>query len=275
LIIDQPADVSNRQQRILICEDDPDVAEILRGIIGRCGHPTDIALSAAQAKALLGKNTYAGMTLDIMLPDMNGVDFFKELRLDPQTRLLPIIIVSAKALESAEIINGNAINVVDWLDKPFDDERMANAVKSAIAMNGQSAPRILHVEDDPDLVQIVRQQIGNKAIVLSAGSLAAARQLLGKERFDLVILDLMLPDGRGENLLPHMTNPDGTPIPVIVFSAVEVPVEIAERVEAALVKTRSTDRMLTEAINAFITRNNTKSPTSDNRNMDVRTNANG
>lgn len=275
LIADQPADASSRQQRILICEDDPDIAEILRGIIARCGPATDIALSAAQAKALLRQNTYAGMTLDIMLPDMNGVDFFRELRLDPRTRLLPIIIVSAKAAESAKSINGSAINVVDWLDKPFDDERLANAVKSAIAMSVQSAARILHVEDDPDLVQIVSQQVGNKVALVSASSLADARQLLGKERFDLVILDLILPDGRGEDLLPLMTNPDGTPIPVIVFSAVEVPIQIAERVEAVLVKTRSTDKMLTEAIDAFVTRHKLVPPTSDNNNIDVRTTPNG
>ncbi|MCD6073718.1 MAG: sensor hybrid histidine kinase [Rhodospirillales bacterium] len=270
LIVNQPIDAANGLHRILICEDDPDVAEILRGIIERCGYSADIALSAAQAKALLDVNAYAGMTLDIMLPDMNGVDFFKQLRATPRTRLLPIIIVSAKAAESVEKINGSAINVVDWLDKPLDEERMANAVKSAIAMSAGAAQRILHVEDDSDLVQVVGRQVGNEVSFMSAGSLAAARQLLGKERFDLVILDLILPDGRGEDLLPLMVNPDGAPIPVIVFSAIEAPVEIAERVEAVLVKTRSTDQMLTEAIDAFVTRNNLVSQT-----IDDRTSANG
>ena len=99
--------------------------------------------------------------------------------------------------------------------------------------------------------------------------------MLGKERFDLVILDLILPDGRGEDLLPLMTNPDGTSIPVIVFSAVEAPIQIAERVEAVLVKTRSTDNMLTEAIDAFVARRKLVSPTSDNSNIDFRTTANG
>ena len=188
--------------------------------------------------------------------------------------MLPIIIVSAKAAESAEKINGSAINVVDWLDKPLDVDRMAEAVKSAIVMNAQSAQRILHIEDDPDLVQIVARQVGNDVSFVSAGSLAAARQLLGKERFDLVILDLILPDGRGEDLLPLMNNPDGTPIPVIVFSAMEVPVEIAGRVETVLIKTRSTDQMLTEAIDAFVTRNNLASPSSGPHNTDDRTTSN-
>jgi DNA-binding response OmpR family regulator len=137
-------------------------------------------------------------------------------------------------------------------------------------MSAQSAQRILHVEDDPDLVQIVGRQVGNAVSFISAGSLAAARQLLGKERFDLVILDLILPDGRGEDLLPLMVNPDGTSIPVIIFSAIEAPVEIAERVEAVLVKTRSSDQMLTETIDAFVTRNNLVP-----QNIDDRTPANG
>ena len=275
LLVNQPTDATNDGQRILICEDDPDVAEILRGIVERCGHRADVALSAAQAKALLDSNTYAGMTLDIVLPDMNGVDFFKELRAHPRTRLLPIIIVSAKATESAEPINGSAINVVDWLDKPLDDVRMANAVKSAITMSARSAQRILYVEDDSDLVQIVGKQIGNEVSFISAGSLATARQLLGRERFDLVILDLVLPDGRGEDLLPLMINPDGAPIPVIVFSATEVPAEVAERVEAVLIKSRSSDQMLTDAIDAFVTRNNLGSPSPGKNGIDDRTTANG
>jgi len=266
---------SSNGQRILICEDDPDVAEILRGIVERCGHSGDIALSAAQAKALLEKNNYAGMTLDIMLPDMNGFDLFRQIRAQPRTRLLPVIIVSAKASESADRINGSAINIVDWLDKPLDDDRMAAAVRSAIAMNAQSTPRILHIEDDPDLIQIVGRQVGSHVSIVSAGSLAAARQLIGKERFDLVVLDLILPDGRGEDLLPIMINPDGSPLPVIIFSAIEVPAEISSLVETVLVKTRSTDQMLTQAIDAFVARNNLVSSHSDSNIVDNRTDAHG
>jgi DNA-binding response OmpR family regulator len=142
-------------------------------------------------------------------------------------------------------------------------------------MSARSTQRILHVEDDSDLVQIVGRQIGNEVSFVSAGSLAAARQLLGKERFDLVILDLVLPDGHGEDLLPLMINPDGAPIPVIIFSATEVPVEIGERVEAVLIKSRSSDQMLTEAIDAFVTRNNLGPPSPGKNDIDDRTVAHG
>jgi DNA-binding response OmpR family regulator len=260
-------------QRILVCEDDPDVALVLSHIIERCGYGADMALSAGQARALLERGTYAGMTLDIVLPDMSGVDFFKEIRTNPRTQLLPIIIISAKAAETVEKINGTAINVVDWLDKPVDDERIANAIRAAIAMGARSGQRILHIEDDQDLVQVVARQVGSDVSFVSAGSVAAARQLLGRERFDLVILDLLLPDGHGEELLPAMVNPDGTRIPVIIFSAVEVPAEITQRVAAVLIKTRSTDQMLTEAIGAFVTRRSLTP--SDNKDPNVRNSAHG
>ncbi len=241
--------------RILICGDDPDVAMVLRKTIESCGYTVDVALSAAEAVALLEQHNYAGMTLDLVLPDISGIEFFKRLRANPRTHLLPIIIVSATATESIEKINGSAINVVDWLDKPFDEQRLTNAVRAAIAMSVNSSYRVLHIEDDSDLVQVVARQIGAAASFVSSSTIAAAKQLLGRERFDLVILDLTLPDRRGEELLPLMQNPDGKPIPVIIFSALEVPTEIAQRVRAVLIKTRSTDRMLIDAIDELIVRN--------------------
>lgn len=238
--------------RFLICEDDPDVAAVLAKAIETYGHTADIALTGAEATSLLDKHLYAGMTLDLALPDVDGIEFFRRLRTNPRTHLLPIIIVSATASESIEKINGNAINIVDWLNKPFDETRLANAVKAAIVMNASATCRILHIEDNADLIQIVARQVGANIDFVSSSTIAASKQILGRERFDLVILDLSLPDGRGEELLPLMRNPDGKPVPVIIFSASEVPSDIAKRVNAVLIKTRSTDQMLRDAIDGLI-----------------------
>ena len=250
--VDEPKEIP----RILVCEDDPDVAKVLAAIVDRCGYKADIALSAAEARSKLERIVYAGMTLDIVLPDMNGIQFFRELRADARTQFLPVIVVSERAAESAKDIDAGTVNIVDWLDKPIDEQRLANALKSAIAMSAHRMPRILHIEDDRDIVEVVSRQAGSSASFISAGSVAEARALLGHERFDLVILDLLLPDGQGEELLSLMVNPDGSPIPVIVFSAVEAPAGVTERVQAALVKTKSTDQMLKDSIDAFVVRHN-------------------
>ena len=257
-----PTDNTPSMSRLLICEDDPDVAMVLRKIIENYGYEADIALSGAEAMSLLGRRQYVGMTLDLVLPDVSGIEFLRRLRANPRTHFLPVIIVSATATESIEKINGNAINIVDWLDKPLDEKRLASAIRAAITMNATTTSRILHIEDNSDLIQVVARQIGENADFVSSGTIAASKQILGRERFDLVILDLILPDGRGEELLPLMRNPDGKPIPVIIFSASEVPAEVARRVQAVLVKTRSTDRMLLDAIDELMIRRS-KNPDDD------------
>jgi PAS domain S-box-containing protein len=107
--------------------------------------------------------------------------------------------------------------------------------------------RILHVEDDPDLRQVVAAIVEPEAAVERAGSLEEARSLLAEERFDLVILDLALPDGSGLELLPflHGLIP---PTPVVLFSVHEVSEEVSRQVAAVLVKSRTSNRQLLTAI---------------------------
>jgi PAS domain S-box-containing protein len=136
----------------------------------------------------------------------------------------------------------------------FDVPELAARAEAA---HETASRRILICEDDDSLVQVVTRQVGSDTACVSAGSVGAAKQVLGHQQFDLAILDLLLPDGRGEDLLPLMRNPDGTPIPVIIFSALEVSDEVARRVDKVLVKTKSSEQTLIAAIDAFIARRDT------------------
>ena len=83
-------------------------------------------------------------------------------------------------------------------DRRADDVKW----KRSTLQRGESLPHILHVEDDQSLAAIVREAMSRNAIVTSARSVAAARQLLATQHFDAVILDVALPDGSGIELLP-------------------------------------------------------------------------
>lgn len=98
-------------------------------------------------------------------------------------------------------------------------------------------PRILHVEDDIDMRQVIRRKLeGDGLRVDGAGTLAGARSLLALGHFDLVILDLILPDGDGSELLPEL-DARVPPVPVIVFSAKDARAG-EQRVVEHLVKSR-------------------------------------
>jgi len=243
--------VPNTAPHVLVCEDDPDVASLLCMILAQAGYQTDVAYGAAEARRLLGQRHYSALTLDLMLPDEDGVALIRELRRDAGTAQLPIIVVSARASEGEEEIDGGAIGVIDWLVKPIDHVRLTRAVRQAVRRSSGDRARILYVEDDVDLQRVVTAIVAGDADVQHAVSLGEARERLVQERFDLVILDLALPDGSGLDLLPLLSALT-PPTPVLIFSAHEVDGPIAGRVASVLIKSRTSDRQLLEKIHAIL-----------------------
>jgi DNA-binding response OmpR family regulator len=213
---------------------------------------TDIARNAAEAKKMLGRSSYDAMTLDLNLPDQNGISLIQELRRQSKIRDLAIVVVSATAVEGAAEINGDAVAVIDWLEKPIEQDRLLRSVRDAVASKFNSVPRVLHVEDDPDILRIVSAVVAEHVDLSPARNLADAKRLLADETFDLVLLDLGLPDGDGKDLLSLLRRPDGQSTPVIVFLAKDVSRATVESVRAALVKSRTSNELLLDTIRSVI-----------------------
>jgi len=236
------------QYHILICEDDPDISTLLDLMLQQDGYTTDVAKTAAQAEAFLAQNTYDAMTLDLGLPDKDGITLFRELRQNPKTKDLPIIVISANATKGALDLNGDAIGIIDWIEKPIDQQRLSDDLRRAVSSSSNGKARILHVEDDPDIIQIVKSVVGGLAEIIPAMTLSKARSLLEQQAFDLVVLDLMLPDGAGEELLSLLQKGNNESIPAIVFSGQEISKKTAENIKAVLVKSKTTNESLLATI---------------------------
>lgn len=239
---------NSSQPHILICEDDPDIALLLEKILKQEGYTTDTARNASQASAMANANNYDAMTLDIGLPDRDGISLIREFRQNSKTENLPIIVVSAMADESKKNLNGDAIGILDWLEKPIDEESLAKQLRQVIANSSNEKTNILHIEDDPDIIKVVSELISDFATIVPAHTLVEAKQLLERQSYDLVILDLMLPDGSGDELLPLLNELTPTPPPVIIFSAKELSKQGADKVMAALVKSQTTNENLLNTI---------------------------
>lgn len=240
-----------KARHILICEDDPDIAKLLSLMLKQDGFTTDIAYNADQAKQLLAKNHYVAMTIDLSLPGQNGISLIRELREQENTRSLPLIVVSAMAKQGREQLQGAGFAIVDWLNKPIDQTQLAISIRQAVERQAISKPRILHVEDDLDLTQVILAIIQDSAYFDKAVSLQEAKEKLAQNSYDLVILDLSLPDGSGLELLPYL-NDLPSPIPVLIFSAKEVNRETTHQVSAVLVKSRTSNQQLLDTINSLI-----------------------
>jgi len=238
--------------RILIVEDDRDVAKLLSMMLSEYGFSSDIAPDAGRAEALLKKNTYDAMTVDIVLPDHDGLSLIRDLRAGPDYKDLPTIIVSATADEARHEMAGSCLGILDWIQKPLDQDRLRETLMRAVKTGGQGPSRVLYVEDDKDLIEITTNLLKPMADILAVGTLKEARKHLRKDKFDLVIIDINLPDGSGLDLLPVLKRNGGSATPVVIFSAEEVGRDIAAEVEAALVKSRTTNKKFMETIKALI-----------------------
>jgi DNA-binding response OmpR family regulator len=239
------------KKRVLICEDDHDIAALLRMMLEQAGLATDIASNAAQAKEMLHTGEYAAMTLDLGLPDQNGIALIRELRANKETATLPIVVVSARASEGRMELNGEAFSVADWLTKPIDHDLLIASLKQAVKQSFGAYARVLHVEDDPDVVRVVQTIVGDLAEVVNAPTLADAHRLLGSNNYNLAILDISLPDGSGMELLPIL-NRATPPIPVMVFSAHEMALQDMQQVRSALVKSRADNEQLLTTIKKLL-----------------------
>ncbi|MEF2547129.1 ATP-binding protein [Aurantimonas sp. E1-2-R+4] len=234
-------------KRILICEDDADVAAVIAHMIDELGIATDIAPDVATARAYLTKNHYMAMTLDIKLGGGSGIALYDELRSMHRCADLPVIVVSAIADETRKTLNGQAVGIVDWLAKPIDSDRLTSVIRDIAADDLRAGPKILHVEDDEGVLQVISASLGDGVDITGARTVAEARQKLGAAHFDLIILDLSLPDGTGASLLSDI--PADTAI--VIFSAYEIDDDLASRVHAAMTKTKTSEVSMARLIKSL------------------------
>ncbi|MDO7841310.1 ATP-binding protein [Sphingomonas immobilis] len=218
--------------RVLICEDDALMAETLRKQVVAAGHRAHVVGTAAAARAALSGGIYSALLLDLRLPDESGFEIAKWVRASKGQATLPIIVVSAMRREDVPF------DIIDWIEKPANPARLSKAVAAAVARSETALPTVIHLDDDPDMLDIVASVLGSEARVLRARNLTDARLILETGLPDVAILDLDLAQGSGTELLPELRDARGIAIPTIIFSAHDVRPEYAAQVDAVLVKSR-------------------------------------
>jgi DNA-binding response OmpR family regulator len=187
---------------------------------------------------------YDAATLDLGLPDRSGIELLRDLRASAETASVPVVVVSASADLERGRLDGDALEIVDWIAKPVDERRLVGALDLAFRRRRSSRPRILHIEDDADMRRIVRGLVGERADLVAAATLAAARERLRSERFDLVIVDIGLPDGSGLEAVRQLDRRT----PVIVFAGQETEGEPPQALAASLVKSEASAEELIETV---------------------------
>lgn len=236
--------------RILVVEDEPEAAQLLGLTLTRAGYAADVATDGAQALDAVSQAHYDGMTLDLMLPDIGGLEVIRRIRERDRTATLPIVVVSAKVEEGRLAINGD-FAAVEWVAKPLDQDRLLTVLGHLMAAPSERPPRVLHVEDDEDLKRLVTAMAEDRMELTVAGNVAEAGESLARSTFDAVLLDIGLPDGSGWDLLPEIRARQPG-VPVVVLSGREMSMEDARKVEGVLSKAEFAPNQLLDAIRARV-----------------------
>jgi signal transduction histidine kinase len=241
--------------RILLCEDDLDTAITLRAQLRQVGFATDFAYTAGDAFNCAAATRYRAILVDIHLPDGDGISLIVRLRELPQYRDTPIIVVSADTSRGRDDLRSSKLNVLDWLNKPVDFDRLVRLLAKPVVQEANRRPRILHVDEDNAVARAL-SEIGD---VVTVNSIAEARQALKASDFDLAVLDVALAKGAGPDLLPELRDSKGNVIPVVVFSAQGANLAGDPQVQATLAKSHTSidslvatvrDRLAPRLVNA-------------------------
>lgn len=243
-------EITTKTQRILVIEDDADVANLLRIMLKEAGYVVDIALTGQDALNRLQVQSYDLVSVDLMLPDIGGLDVIRKLRQDSETLNLPIVVVSAKVEQGRLEISGDVSNI-DWLAKPIDQQRLLNIVHHQLSLKSERHSRVLHVEDDADLHEVIRAMAGEMFDFEVARTLEEARIKLKQKPFDVILLDVSLPDGVGWELLPEIRS-SMPATKVVILSGEDIAVQEASKVEAVMLKSRLSSQELLNGINTRI-----------------------
>ncbi|MFN2184205.1 MAG: response regulator, partial [Anaerolineae bacterium] len=211
-----------RRQKILVVEDDRDLALLLRRQLESEGFQVLLAGTGEDALWLAREAQPHLITLDIMLPDIDGFAVLEELKTSPMTSAIPVVIVSVLA----ESEKGFALGAVDYVVKPFVEKELLDVVHGALAYIEASRPyRLVVADDDPDVLSRMEQALSLHGYeVWTAIDGQEALDRTEEIQPDLVLLDVGMPMMDGYEVVRRIKRDEKTRrIPVIV--ATDSPVD--------------------------------------------------
>jgi DNA-binding response OmpR family regulator len=132
------SDASPLSNRVLVIDDDPSLQSLVGMLLGRVGIQITSAETAVEGIRLLNEEDFDILILDLMLPDMDGLDLLKALRQDNRFDNLPVLILSARADPEA-IRNGLAAGADGYLTKPYLPHSLTQRVTSMLSQGRRPA----------------------------------------------------------------------------------------------------------------------------------------
>lgn len=217
---------------VLVIDDDPEMRQVLSEMLTREGFRVEFAASGEEGLKRAKELQPAVITLDVLMPDIDGWTVMCRLKADPELAAIPVVMISVWP----ESERAFALGVAEYLSKPIDSKRLISVLKKYY-----SAPPNNHalvVEDDPDMRSLLKQMLEDER--WDAGTAENGQSALEQIRRvppSVILLDLMMPVMDGFQLVAELQkHEEWRRIPVVVISAKDLTLEEKERLGGPVIE---------------------------------------
>ncbi|MEK6646033.1 MAG: response regulator [Candidatus Firestonebacteria bacterium] len=119
-------------KKILLADDEPDIARILKRYLELDGYEAEISSTGKEALNKIASNKYDLLILDVMMPEVNGWEVCKKVKENPQTKDIPVIILTAKT-QNVDTLMSFECGADEYAPKPFDYPELSLQIKKLLA----------------------------------------------------------------------------------------------------------------------------------------------
>ncbi len=250
-----PSHARRPQFTVLVIDDDPDVRDLMQRNLVKDGFRVEVAADAERGLELARELRPSAITLDVMLPGMDGWEALAALKANPDTADIPVVMLTIVDNKNM----GFALGAADYFTKPIDWHRLSTALtKHRGADDSQNA---LVIEDDAPTRELVCRILETDGwTVTAAPNGQAGLDHLEEVIPAIIILDLMMPGMDGITFIEELRQrPDCSDVPVIVITAKDLTAEDQQRLkgEASSILQKgqiSTEQLLSEVRNLLALR---------------------
>ncbi len=215
---------------VLVIDDDPAQRDLLQRYLGKEGFCVRTAGGGEEGLRLAGQLQPVAITLDVMMPDMDGWTVLSALKADPALRDIPVIMLTM--VDDPE--RGFTLGAADYATKPVDRQHLSQILKKYTCPNPPCP--VLLVEDDHATRTITRKILEKEGWKVSeAENGLVALECMERERPSLILLDLMMPEMDGLEFADRLRlHPEWRSIPIVVVTAKDLSAEDRRRLSGCV-----------------------------------------